>query len=353
METTSLSSRFAARAVFRTLLILAAALAALSLLVVKIGHGLTYSVLTYESQRTGDWDIYAFDPLHNRSINLTRSPGGDTDASWSPDGEKLAFISWRAGTPNLFMLTITPPRVFQLDDHRMAVGYHPVWSPDSRQIVYEVERSGSIDLYRVDIDAPLSSVIALTNLPTDSRFPAWSPDGTQIAYVSWATGDAEIMVMGADGTNNANLTQNHGWDVSPAWSPDGTEITFFSLRDRTNLELLLMDQAGGNLRRITTSTSAAMHNIAWARTLWSPDGRSVSRLVPTDSGARVEVWSAAGGGLWQSPYESRILKLDLWLPSGLLFTEVYNYSTFRIMEITPNGDPRILIQDGSYPIWWR
>ncbi|MBK9748441.1 MAG: hypothetical protein IPO91_16935 [Chloroflexi bacterium] len=96
-----------------------------------------------------------------------------------------------------------------------------------------------------------------------------------------------------------------------------------------------------------------MNNIAWARTLWSPDGRSVSRLVPTDSGARVEVWSAAGGGLWQSPYESRILKLDLWLPSGLLFTEVYNYSTFRIMELTPNGDPRILIQDGSYPIWWR
>lgn len=350
METTSLSSRFAARAVFRTLLILAAALAALSLLVVNIGHGLTYSVLTYESQRTGDWDIYAFDPLHNRSINLTRSPGGDTDASWSPDGEKLAFISWRAGTPNLFMLTITPPRVLQLDDHRMAVGYHPVWSPDSRQIVYEVERSGSIDLYRVDIDAPLSSVIALTNLPTDSRFPAWSPDGTQIAYVSWATGDAEIMVMGADGTNNANLTQNHGWDVSPAWSADGREIAFFSIRDGGYRDLYVMARDGSNQRPLSTS-SAINSGAYWRAPIWSPDGAAILHGTTLPDGGYATVTQVDRSAAGRVIFTAAMVSPELWLPDGAIFT-TQRGREWEIWRVDADGR-RQLLTEGRFPIRWR
>ncbi|MBN8637732.1 MAG: PD40 domain-containing protein [Anaerolineae bacterium] len=344
--------------ILRPLTALLALLIVLAGLAVGVGRLRTTPLLTYESNRTGDIDLYAYDLTYAISHNLTRSPAGDTDAAWSPDGEKLAFFSWRGGARQLYLLTLTPPRVTRLLPDEVA-GDHPVWSPDGTQLVYERDAGDAgTQLYLLDLSAPRiegSNPRQLAAEVSVSNSPMWSPDGETILFMGFArqTADAEIFTVHPDGTHLVNLTNDPGWDVSPAWSPDGTEITFFSLRDRTNLELLLMDQAGGNLRRITTSTSAAMNNIAWARTLWSPDGRSVSRLVPTDSGARVEVWSAAGSGLWQSPYESRILKLDLWLPSGLLFTEVYNYSTFRIMEITPNGDPRILIQDGSYPVWWR
>ena len=58
--------------------------------------------------------------------------------------------------------------------------------------------------------------------------PSWSPDGTQIAFTSDRDGDSEVFVMGADGTNQRQLTHNDFFDYLPSWSPDSAQITFTS-----------------------------------------------------------------------------------------------------------------------------
>ena len=73
-------------------------------------------------------------------------------------------------------------------------------------------------------------------------------------------GHWEIYVMGADGTNERQLTDNAAMDARPAWSPGGMEIVFHSTRDfgsdgdsvvYSEVELYVMRADGSEVRRLT------------------------------------------------------------------------------------------------------
>ena len=70
----------------------------------------------------------------------------------------------------------------------------------------------------------ISSFKRLTNV-IDS-YPMFSPDGKQIAFESNRTGNFEIYIINADGTNIKQLTSDTAFDGTPAWSPDGKQIVF-------------------------------------------------------------------------------------------------------------------------------
>ena len=79
---------------------------------------------------------------------------------------------------------------------------------------------------------------------TDASF---SPDGSTILFAANHDGDLEIYVVGADGSDRRQLTDNGGQDFFPSWSPDGNTIVFSSDRSGA-VELYLMDADGGNQR---------------------------------------------------------------------------------------------------------
>lgn len=71
----------------------------------------------------------------------------------------------------------------------------------------------------------------MTNYTGDEYDPVWSRAGDRIAFVSNHTGNDEIWLMRADGSEARQLTNNNWeWDKHPTWSPDGSEIAFFSNR---------------------------------------------------------------------------------------------------------------------------
>ncbi|MCA9868651.1 MAG: PD40 domain-containing protein, partial [Anaerolineales bacterium] len=105
-------------------------------------------------------------------IQLTNSPGDDTDPTLSPDGTFIVFTSTRDGNP---------------------------------------------ELYLMDYDGEFPT--RLTNAPTIQRRPAISPDGTQIAYESDETGNNEVYTMPLASRAPVRVTNNPANDGDPTWVP--------------------------------------------------------------------------------------------------------------------------------------
>ena len=88
----------------------------------------------------------------------------------------------------------------------------PAWSPDGRRIAFEYNpsptglRPGASDIYVMNAERGRTTVRRLTSVLGFDGDPAWSPDGRKIVFESTRSGNADIWVMNADGTNPQGLT---------------------------------------------------------------------------------------------------------------------------------------------------
>ena len=91
----------------------------------------------------------------------------------------------------------------------------PEWSPDGEKIIFTSHKSGNFDIYIMDADG--SNVVRLTHNPVEDMHPTWSPDGRKIVFSSGRNGNMEIYMMKTDGSNLTNVTNNPATDWCPAW----------------------------------------------------------------------------------------------------------------------------------------
>ncbi len=167
----------------------------------------------------------------------------------------------------------------------------PSWSPDGNKIAFVSYRSGNSDIWVADSDG--SHARQITDLPGEDWMPAWSPDGSQIAFTSQSTGTWEINLMDADGGNlrqvtTANELRSDNW--GPVWSPDGEKIAFAGMRG-DNWEIYTMDQEGGNVRRLTD------HPTSDYEPVWSPDGTRMAFASVRGGRTAVYLMDADGSGV--------------------------------------------------------
>jgi Tol biopolymer transport system component len=220
---------------------------------------------------------------------LTTDRAYDDAPVFSPDGRKIAFLSSRSGSLQVWIMNADGSDQHQLtpDDGR---NNFPTWSPDGSRIAFRTDRDGNPEIYAMRADG--GDLRRLTDDPASDFAPNWGPDG-RIVYVSTRTGKACLWVMNGDGSDQHRLTPpSFIWnETSPAWSPDGKRLLFQADRDRPtgNLELYVMNSNATGLTRLTTYPGLD------SAPTWSPDGKEIAfARGPTPFRNEIYVMNADG-----------------------------------------------------------
>jgi TolB protein len=176
-----------------------------------------------------DFDIVSCALDGSGFTRLTTDPASDTMPTWSPNGNRIAFTSFRNGTPHIYLMDADGTDQRRLTGSDMAE-YDPAWSPDGKRIAFwSGDPNGTTQVYVVDADG--TGLRQLTDSPGLNDGAVWSPDGKMIAFSSRRTGNREIYLMNSDGTSVVQLTDDPAEDLNPSWRPPRT-FTFSGSQSR-------------------------------------------------------------------------------------------------------------------------
>ena len=131
-------------------------------------------------------------------------------------GRRLAYESNDGGNREIYVLH---RRGFTNVSNHRAADWNPAWSPDGNWLAFQSFREGRSGIYRVFPDTALVQEIDASP-EYNAWAPVWSPDSKWVAYVSDASGDPELYVARAQGEDRRRLTRHPGIDDAPAWRPE-------------------------------------------------------------------------------------------------------------------------------------
>ena len=243
--------------------------------------------------------------------------------AWTADGlEIICFASQRWGREG--RLWRVPVSGSEKPQPLASVGEtasQPTISRQGNRLVYAQRTTESVDIWRVEVSgtgrsSPPVKLIASTR---DDSDPKYSPDGSRIVFASSRSGQAEIWVSNADGSNPAQLTSLESTSGSPRWFPDGMRIVFDSDKEG-QVEIYVIDITTLVPHRLTNESSddvtpSVSRDGRWIYFSSKRTGRLEVWRMPAEGGEAVQVTRHGG----DNPFESLDGKvvyyrkdLDVW-----------------------------------------
>ena len=317
-----------------------------------------------------DWEICVMDADGSNQTNLTNDPAVDEYPCWSPDGNKIAFVSERDGNGEIYVMDADGSNLKNLTNNP-AYDDSPSWSPDGKTILFRSDPDGKRCICSMNADGSNQTKLPLYLASDD----AWtlSPDGKKIAFSHVEEGARDIRVIDLKTGEETNLTHHPSRDKGPIWSPDSKEIAFTSERDGHD-EVYVVDADGNNLRKVTTysgtvPTPEQRGQIDWGYMglAWSPDGEKLLAwlwdydttrwelcAIDKDGGNEVNLTrELPDGGMYPigswSPDGRRIV-FSIWIPH---LPESGGVSEIWIVDADGSNLTRLTYNQAwdNYPAW--
>jgi TolB protein len=166
---------------------------------------------------------------------VARSKESLLSPAWSPDGKKLAYVSFESGNSNIYVQDITTGARQLVEAHRKGINGAPAFSPDGTKLAVALSFAGNLNIYVLDLATRKETRLTNNNLAINTE-PVWSPDGKNIYFTSDRSGQPQIYEMSATGGAAQRVTFQGQNNAAAAISYDGKQLA--------------MVQGNGNVYRI-------------------------------------------------------------------------------------------------------
>lgn len=214
--------------------------------------------LAYVSFENGRPEIYIQALASRRRQLVAAFPGLNDAPAWSPDGTRLALVLSKDGNPEIYIMDLTS-RTLHRVTRDIAIDTEPAWLPDGKSLIFTSDRGGSPQLYQVSVHG--GDVQRLTFEGEYNARAAVSPDGKSVALVDGHNGEFRIAVMDLGTGDMRVLTQNR-LDESPSFAPNGRMIIYATtVGDKGVLEAVSVD---GRVHQRLGERSGDAREPAWS-----------------------------------------------------------------------------------------
>ncbi len=238
---------------------------------------------------------------------IADSPQPLMSPAWSPDGRRLAYVSFEGNQSAIYVQTLrtgTRERV----SARAGINGAPAFSPDGRQLALTLSRDqGNLDIYTLDLAT--QTLRQLTNDPAIDTEATWSPDGRYIYFTSDRAGSAQVYRMAPEpGARAERVTYEGIYNARPRVSADGRQLTVVHGRGGNVFRIAVVDIASGLTQVLTEGRQDESPDFApnGAQIIYATrqGDRGVLASVSTDGRIHQQIGSVAGDvrePVW-SPY---------------------------------------------------
>lgn len=222
---------------------------------------------------------------------------------WSPDGKRIAFVSFRGGRSSINVVTLDNGKI-ELITRYPGINGAPAWAPDGKKLALVLSKDGAPKIYVLDLIT--RDLRKLTNGGAIDTEPYWDPNGQSILFTSNRGGKPQIYrVLLQTGEVN-RVTFNGNYNVTPSLTPDGKQLIMLHQSEKGAYNIAVQDLNSGKLRIITRAnldesptlapngmmvlygTRETDQNVLGAVTL---DGKFRMRLPVQDGNVKEPAWS--------------------------------------------------------------
>lgn len=248
--------------------------------------------LLLESPRNGVTQIFVMADDGTGLRALTQGPKDSAHVVWSPDGQQIAFVSTRDGSPAVYLMAADGSHQRRVSMRGTPVSGGPAWSPDGRLLAYPTHGADLQGIVVIDLNTGAQRNVNKEALSTASL--TWSSDAKEIFYTTAVPdkrGENQVMALDIQtGISRLVLAGNKGVISELTLSPDGQRMAYTRAAGREGTNIHIAARDGSQSRALTSGILLS------SAPRWSPDGRWIAFESNAHSGERSDVFVVPSDG---------------------------------------------------------
>jgi TolB protein len=214
---------------------------------------------------------------------------------WSPDGTRVAYVSFETSRPAIYVQTLSTGRKEQITNFKGLNGA-PAWSPDGQKLAMVLSKDDNPEIYTVDLAT--KAFTRITNQFAIDTEPSWTIDGTGIFFTSDRGVKPQIYKVTLATGVTERVTFDGDYNARGRVSPDGKSLVMVNKRPGGSYQIAAQDLKSGNLRILTETnydeSPTIAPNGAMLMYATSVGGKGILGAVSLDARTKVRLPSKLG-----------------------------------------------------------